>query len=696
LSTTRKAEKKLITKKRRTIKITSETESFLECIGDVKAFFDHILIIDRSGSGRCEHINDELSKRPIESRLAEYDSDIVNYLISSVEHLMSTPEKNKAQKLNILEKVIYTINSLQQKQIFYGSNRSFLIIEATHFKEALATTILKLDELDADLKKNKTRLENIYEAAIKQDLKALKQAIVLGCIDEWKRGCPFFSAAFQCALEKNIAASEFLLEWGANINYVAMGAAQGGDREYAEALMRRGAGISWVARGAALRGDIEYAKKLIGRGADINDVAKSAVLGGHRKFAEELIAGIIMPDGTKCCADINFVAWGAAVVGDRDYAEELIQRGAHIDFVAWGAAIGEDRDYAEKYADELIGRGADIGFVGIGAAQGGHRGYAVKLLGRSPDIINEVARCAAQGGYREFAEELIAGIIMADGTKRHANINNVAQGAAAHRGYAEELIRRGADIKGVVIWAVNGKHISKSTESQIAYLSFYPADRIPIFTEACKRLDIPVLIDEQTEKRAIAISKHIHKSNLGYSQALVRTDPACNGLLYLLMLMAMNKTAPFPGRATTTTPLLPLEIWRHIFNFLTPVRWDKNDFENLGFVMGRTYLCAQLASYQSSWSWGHHKERACSFFQAVSTVSNKHDMQGLISKQVQVLQGNNPYELCKRDQKYKTNTENPIPDKYHAIVGFWETMRTGQEVAFKDEQSSSSTKRIMK
>ena len=68
---------------------------------------------------------------------------------------------------------------------------------------------------------------------------------------------------------------------GANINWVARGAAIGGHREYAEELLRRGADIDLVARGAAIGGHHEYAQELLGRGADFNFVARGAATGGH-------------------------------------------------------------------------------------------------------------------------------------------------------------------------------------------------------------------------------------------------------------------------------------------------------------------------------------------------------------------------------------------------------------------------------
>ncbi len=123
------------------------------------------------------------------------------------------------------------------------------------------------------------------------------------------------------------------------------------------------------------------------------------------------------------------------------------------------------------------------------------------------------------------------------------------------------------------------------------------------------------------------------------------------------------------------------------------MKLDESDFENLGFVIGRTYLRAQLSSYQSG--WGKHKERAFSFFQAVSVTKNKTELHDLVTKQVAVLQDNNPYKLLERNQKYKTKVQNPTLDKYHGIIGFWQKMMTDNEVAFDDEQSTLAKKCII-
>ena len=55
---------------------------------------------------------------------------------------------------------------------------------------------------------------------------------------------------------------------------IALGAAWGGHREYAEELRRQGADKHWIAAGAAQGGHREYAEYLRHQGVDINRIAQ--------------------------------------------------------------------------------------------------------------------------------------------------------------------------------------------------------------------------------------------------------------------------------------------------------------------------------------------------------------------------------------------------------------------------------------
>lgn len=59
-------------------------------------------------------------------------------------------------------------------------------------------------------------------------------------------------------------------------------------------------------------------------------------------------------------------------------------------------------------------------------------------------------------------------------------------------------------------------------------------------------------------------------------------------------------------------------------------------------------------------------------------------MQTLVNQQTQILQGHNPHRLLMRDQEHKMNIQNPVPDRFYGIIGFWNEMYTGETVNFEE------------
>ena len=68
---------------------------------------------------------------------------------------------------------------------------------------------------------------------------------------------------------------------GADINWIAQGAAFGGHREYAESLRAHGASIRKIANSAAAGGHREYAESLRAQGAGVNAIAYGFIAGEH-------------------------------------------------------------------------------------------------------------------------------------------------------------------------------------------------------------------------------------------------------------------------------------------------------------------------------------------------------------------------------------------------------------------------------
>ena len=71
----------------------------------------------------------------------------------------------------------------------------------------------------------KSHFDEIYQAALELNVDMLTSAIRDGCIDVWKPGSNYYSAATQLAKDGQRSKAEWLINLGANINYAAYGAA---------------------------------------------------------------------------------------------------------------------------------------------------------------------------------------------------------------------------------------------------------------------------------------------------------------------------------------------------------------------------------------------------------------------------------------------------------------------------------------
>lgn len=471
--------------------------------------------------------------------------------------------------------------------------------------------------------------DKIYSAAINQNHEALQSALQSGWIDEWKPGSYRISAVTQLAISGEFDAVEFLLKYGASIHHAVFGAAIGGHQKYVRTLWLRGAIIDYAIEGAAIGGHQNYHETLfaIWEDLDYSRSIKGAALGGHQEFTETLLALV----GGKY---IHFAVYGAAIGGHQDYSEALIKRGASIDSAVTGAAIGGHQEYAEA----LLARGADINDAVQGAATGCCKDYTESLLRRGADIDFAVYGASLKGNQE----------------------------------YTRVLLSRGARFKRAIKGAIHGGHISNDTKKQIAWLSFYPPEYIRELVRLFNKTPSEN-ISMSTKKRAIAISKNIHQKIANYSEALARTDRDCQGMLYLLMILVMKNPSQLPA----TISSLPFELLEHILNFVTPVPLNRQSLQHLGFISASTYIRAQLSCYQSEWYWdAPHKNRAKDFFNSISHVNCKKDMEALVAEQTKLLTS-------------KDASIRPI-DKFHKIVGFWDEMRTGKPVIFEETVSDES------
>jgi hypothetical protein len=67
-----------------------------------------------------------------------------------------------------------------------------------------------------------------------------------------------------------------------------------------------------------------------------------------------------------------------------------------------------------------------------------------------------------------------------------------------------------------------------------------------------------------------------------------------------------------------------------------------------------------------------HKDRAANFSEEISSTTDKAGLKQLISGQVQIFSGNNPYSLFEQiNTKCKKDMQNKSVDRYHEIIHSW-------------------------
>lgn len=280
-----------------------------------------------------------------------------------------------------------------------------------------------------------------------------------------------------------------LLELGANIHYVARGAARAGDTAFAEKLRRRysasinmiaqGAGefgdqmyinflqmhdasISRLAQGYAVRGDWPTIRELQKKGAKFAGIVQGALEGRQLKnpnylFEKEFVdlgflllyAGLygqpdLIKEQQQKGMSVNLCAQGFLVGGYLNEVEHLVPSGANIDYMAAAAA----RSGHLYLAEFLRRRGAKIHVIAAAAAAGGHLNYAKYLKSQGADI-NTIASSVAQSGNFEYAKELF---------EEGASPSRIACGAAmgGHEAFAEYFRALGADKREIIRGAIKG------------------------------------------------------------------------------------------------------------------------------------------------------------------------------------------------------------------------------------------------
>ncbi|CDZ77292.1 DNA phosphorothioation system restriction enzyme [Legionella massiliensis] len=251
-------------------------------------------------------------------------------------------------------------------------------------------------------------------------------------------------------------------DYEADINIIAIGAAEHLKPSYRQLLQAEGASISSLAEGAAAQADWELTSKLNLQGADIRAVARGALRGQHLEFVKSLYS--------KNLLSIGFLTFNTAATGFHEYAEEINREGGQSNNLARGLAVGGYLDKIEQwindgadinqvaeavalsgnlyFAERLRRKGANINHIARGAVEGGHLKYA-EFLRSEGAAVTWIAPAAAEGGNYAYAEKL-QGL--------GANPNGIAIGASTggRRAYAEKLRQQGADRAMMAMGAIRG------------------------------------------------------------------------------------------------------------------------------------------------------------------------------------------------------------------------------------------------
>lgn len=336
----------------------------------------------------------------------------------------------------------------------------------------------------------------IYQLAKDNDEQGLKDLISTGvCLDERESGTPYRSAGAKLAEEGKVDGVLTLIKLGANINLIAYGAAKGKQTDLLNRLLCWHPDINWIALGAAEGNHLSfYEEQIKNNNANVNWIARGTALGKRIDYALFLCSKIA---DIKCIIEVLFIAYDFKTIPSSlssfNLQPEFLNKTLAfcIGFknqpippelenfkgsIAFGYAAGGQFITAERYrisnnipADTLaagaaffghikyseylrIHCNAKINVVAGSAAGGGNTKYAESLISQGA-YIDLIAEKAAQGGHAFFADDL---------RKRYeAKIDRIAKGAAqcGDVNYCEFLIRElKVNAKLLMYWSQQGGH----------------------------------------------------------------------------------------------------------------------------------------------------------------------------------------------------------------------------------------------
>lgn len=499
--------------------------------------------------------------------------------------------------------------------------------------------------------------DQIYQAAKSQNAEALKKLLAQGvCIDQHYQG-EALTPAGKLAAEGNKKAVLLLIQFGANVNFIGLGAIQGGQRDYAEFLrLNYGASVDYIAQGAAWLGQRDYAEYLrINHGADVSYIAMGAARAGDRDYIESLS---INTNSIYNAYIGMYAAWG----GQRDYAETL-RNPANVHLIAMGAAMGGHLDYVEY----LRSQGASVHFIAMGAAEGGYLDYAESLRQNNGANLDYIAMGAAYAGQVEYAESLRINY--------GANVSAIANYAVwgGQRDYAEYLYtNHRANVNQIAQGAINGRHFKNETlalhELTLIANTEYRNKLAKALTTYERSIDFVKLAAKANKLRHIQDKYH-----LNYEQALIwiNNKDVRNLIFYGDGLMKAT-AVKVDGIEIKTRPGLPQDIFRHLMTYLAPALSHEdatllqNNKNKLLDNLNKQSLLNDLNQHAKKGFF--HKRRAASLLQAAKEIRTEEELNVLLGNQLLLFASPKNLQANSGREKHTQALKSTIKGEYYKIV----------------------------
>lgn len=572
----------------------------------------------------------------------------------------------------------------------------------------MTTALSKSDEASSDLELS--HFDIVYNAAKEKNIAKIEVEEVLFIVDV-RDDKALLTPAGKLAQEGDEESALWLLENGANVHIIGMGAAMGGYYKFAEFLYHRyGASADFIAKGAAIRGDMDYAMTLHEeKGASIAMIAEGAAMAGNRGAAEAIRLSYpdkhphasvyhpiaVLPSEKRMSYNITTcIARGAILFGDQDYVEELLQTGlVNCNELILAAAIINNEAYVENLKRRYL---VDNNYIEVGRILGGHaipqRSLLDQILSNKEFIyLNMGLKGDVKALLLKFKNEKLDnahwlhGLIVAGNGKfieeffAEANKHYTWQLAkAAMRVMCTGDLNYYGDLRyhaylhekpSYVFVSVRKDSILKDARTQLLLnaanqtpeamlhrLSFIDNEA---FVKELALSDEPhMAVIKQCANKAIKINQLRRKYDIDFKQAkaFLEQHELRAFILTSICSMDFNNTIPVELSIMMSTYLSPLSY------FETSDLCDK-----VSVYFNKHFLNRDLETYKACW-WIDHRDRATSFSAAANVANNKHSLIALIKYQKDLFDGVVTPEKNDTKPKHEQPLTGKEKDDFYVII----------------------------